>query len=95
VSEDVVTAVRAVVHGRVQGVGFRFFVEDLATRLGLTGFVRNVSNGRSVEVVAEGPRTRLEGLLAELRRGPQLAYVERVDVSWMAATGEYGGFGIR
>lgn len=93
--ESDVTAVRALVHGRVQGVGFRFFVEDVAANLGLTGFVRNRSDGRSVEVVAEGHRQRLESMLAELRRGPQLAHVERVDVSWMAPTAEYAGFSIR
>ena len=90
-AETNVAAVRALVRGRVQGVGFRFFVEDAAVGLGLTGFVRN----RSVEVVAEGPPHRVESLLAELRRGPPLAHVERIDVSWMAPTGEYGGFVIR
>jgi acylphosphatase len=88
-------AVHALVYGRVQGVGFRFFVEDAATGLALRGYVRNRSDGRSVEVVAEGPRHRLESLLTELRQGPQLARVERVNVTWMAATGEYHGFDVR
>jgi acylphosphatase len=61
---------RAVVYGRVQGVGFRFFVQDEAAKLGLTGYARNLSNGRSVEVVAEGPTPALDRLLASLRRGP-------------------------
>lgn len=86
---------RALVRGRVQGVGFRFFVEAQATALGLQGFVRNLSNGTAVEVVAEGSMPDLETLLVALRRGPQLAYVERVDVSWAAATGEYASFSIR
>jgi acylphosphatase len=94
-SENDLAAVRALVHGRVQGFGFRFFVEAAALELDLTGFVRNRSDARSVEVVAEGPRERLEGLLEELRRGPPLARVDRVDVSWMAVTGEYTGFTIR
>jgi acylphosphatase len=88
-------AIHAIVHGRVQGVGFRFFVEDAAAGLGLNGYVRNRGNGRSVEVVAEGPRARLEGLLDALRRGPPASYVERVDITWMAATGEYQRFAIR
>jgi len=86
---------RALVRGRVQGVGFRFFVEAQASALGLTGFVRNLSNGSAVEVVAEGPMATLETLLAELRKGPPLAYVERVDVSWAAPTGDHTGFQVR
>jgi acylphosphatase len=86
---------RAVVHGRVQGVGFRFFALDEAAKLGLTGYARNLSNGRSVEVVAEGPTSSLDALLASLRRGSSMSYVERVDASWGEALGEYQGFAVR
>jgi acylphosphatase len=86
---------RAVVHGRVQGVGFRFFAQDEAAKLGLTGYARNLSNGRSVEVVAEGPTASLDRLLASLRRGPSMSYVEKVDASWGEALGEYHGFSVR
>jgi acylphosphatase len=86
---------RAVVHGRVQGVGFRFFVQGEATKLGLTGYTRNLSNGLSLEVVAEGPTPSLDRLLASLRRGPSMAYVEKVDASWGEALGEYHGFAVR
>jgi len=86
---------RALVRGRVQGVGFRFFVEAQANALGLKGFVRNLSNGTTVEVVAEGPISDLETLLSALRQGPGLSYVERVDVSWAAATGDYTSFHVR
>jgi acylphosphatase len=79
----------------VQGVGFRFFVLDRATALGLSGYTRNLSNGETVEVVAEGPLPALEALLAHLRHGPPLAHVDRVDVSWAAPTGEYEGFRVR
>jgi acylphosphatase len=92
---DEILALHALVYGRVQGVGYRFFVEDIAAGLGLTGYVRNRNDGRSVEVVAEGARARLESLLAELRRGPQLARVDRVNATWMAPTGEYRGFAVR
>ena len=85
----------AEVRGRVQGVGFRFFVQDEARRLGLGGYVRNLPDGRRVEGVAEGPRADLEVLLAALRRGPPDAYVERVSADWRPATGEFVGFGIR
>jgi acylphosphatase len=86
---------RAYVHGRVQGVGFRFFVQDHAAVLKLTGYTRNLPDGRTVEVVAEGERPALERLLDALRRGPPGAYVERVDAGWEPATGEFRAFGIR
>lgn len=94
-SETETQTLRALVRGRVQGVGFRFFVEAQAVALGLKGFVRNLSNGSAVEVVAEGEMPELETLLSALREGPPLAYVERVDVSWAAATGDYASFSIR
>jgi acylphosphatase len=86
---------RAVVHGRVQGVGFRFYVLDEAANLGLTGYARNLSNGRSLEVVAEGPTPSLDRLLATLRRGPPMSHVEKVDASWGEALDEYDGFSVR
>ena len=85
----------ATVRGRVQGVGFRFFVEDRARDLGLAGYTRNLPDGRTVEVVAEGGRAALERLVAALRQGPPGSYVERVDTAWEPATGESRGFGIR
>jgi acylphosphatase len=88
------TALRAIVHGRVQGVGFRYFVLEVATGLGLTGYVRNRPDG-SVEVEAEGSRDSLELLLAELRRGPSLSHVERVAESWSEAASAFTGFGVR
>ena len=75
---------RATVHGRVQGVFFRDFTLAHARALGLAGWVRNVSDGVSVEVLAQGNRPALEELLAHLRRGPHGAHVERVDVEWGA-----------
>jgi acylphosphatase len=92
--EDV-AALRAVVLGRVQGVGFRDFVESRARSLRLTGYVRNGADGRSVEVVAEGPRDSLERLLDHLRSGPRMSRVDGVDVKWSEATGDYSDFGTR
>ncbi len=83
----------AIVHGRVQGVGFRIFVARRADRLGLTGWVANEPAGR-VRCVAEGPRASLETLLGELRDGPPGAWVERVEPSWSVATGAFQGFDI-
>ena len=84
----------ATIEGRVQGVGFRAFVIDRATALGLTGWVRNRWD-RSVEVVAEGERAGLEKLLLALRRGPAAASVLRVDQDWEEPTGEFSRFGVR
>lgn len=84
----------AVVHGRVQGVGFRIFIARRARRQGLTGWVTNEPSGR-VRCVAEGDRVALEALLDELREGPPGAWVERVDAAWGMATGAFGDFDIR
>lgn len=81
----------AIVHGDVQGVGYRFFVQRQAAALGLRGYVRNLRDG-TVEVVAEGPRPALEQLVAALRRGPSAAEVTTVDVTWSAAVGAFSNF---
>lgn len=80
--------------GRVQGVGFRFFVLRLADELDLTGWVANEPDG-SVRVVAEGPRAALEALRDRLEVGPPAARVERVVARFGPATGEFAGFGVR
>jgi acylphosphatase len=85
---------RAVLHGAVQGVGFRYFSRREALRLGLCGYTRNQSDG-SVEVVAEGDRTDLEAYLVRLRRGPVEAEVDWVDLHWHPAGGSFSGFEIR
>ena len=83
----------AVVRGRVQGVGFRWFVQELAASRELTGGVRNLRDG-SVEVDAEGLRADLEDFVDRLREGPFGADVTAVDVSWFEPTGTYTGFQI-
>ena len=65
------------VHGRVQGVGFRWWTRSRALELGLAGHAANLSDGR-VEVVAEGPREVCEQLLTALRSGSSPGYVKRV-----------------
>jgi acylphosphatase len=74
-------AVRILVRGHVQGVGFRYFTRDTARRLGLRGWVRNLRDGRTVEVQAAGPAEAVEKLVHELRVGPPGAIVTDVDVS--------------
>jgi len=78
-SEKVATqARRFVVRGRVQGVGFRWFVEREAHILGIAGWVRNKPDG-SVEVLAIGSRDQLTGLRSRLREGPRAARVDEVE----------------
>ncbi len=69
-----------IVKGRVQGVGFRWFVEREAQMLGLAGWVRNNPDG-SVEVLATGTREQVNGLHSKLRQGPRAARVDEVEVS--------------
>lgn len=80
---------RWLVSGRVQGVGFRYFVVREATGLGLRGWTRNLPDGR-VEVVAEGESARLDGLRAALQRGPRHAEVAGVEETQISD--EPGGF---
>jgi acylphosphatase len=76
----------AIVRGRVQGVGFRATTQHEARRRGLSGWVRNLSDG-SVEVDAEGERTHLESFLAFLHRGPLGAHVDAVESEWLVGEG--------
>ena len=84
-----------IVHGRVQGMGFRFFVLQQAVRLGLTGWVRNLAGGTAVEVLAEGDLVSLQELLAALHQGPDAAYVRDVKYHFSPAKGEFREFDIR
>jgi acylphosphatase len=84
---------RYLVSGRVQGVGFRFFVQNIARHEGLTGRVRNLPDGR-VEVVAEGDEASLIRLESALRQGPSHARVDGLEVDAAPVTGRYFEFGI-
>ena len=84
---------QAIVYGRVQGVGFRFYTQDTAAALGLTGWVANRYDG-SVEVVAEGGRIALERLLAALEQGPSMAHVDQVQHAFGPASREFKRFTI-
>ncbi len=81
----------AVVEGRVQGVGFRYYVRENANALELTGWVRNRWD-ESVEFLAEGERNKLERLLAFAQRGPKAAFVSEIKYEWQTATGEFTAF---
>jgi acylphosphatase len=77
-TEKAAQARRFLVRGRVQGVGFRWFVEREAHVLGIAGWVRNNADG-SVEVLAIGSREQLLGLQSRLRAGPRAARVDDVE----------------
>ncbi len=85
---------KAEIFGDVQGVGFRYFAESHARRLGLQGYVRNRYDG-AVEVEAEGDAPALERFLDLLRQGPRMARIQDVRVSWMPFRGDLGPFGVR
>ena len=84
----------AVVRGEVQGVGFRWAVQNQADRLGLTGYAENLPDG-SVRVQAEGDPDRLDQLEAFLHQGPRWAEVASLDSQRLPATGEFRQFEAR
>ncbi len=86
--------VHMVVSGRVQGVFFRGAAAQEARALGLSGWVRNLPDGR-VEIVAEGGRRNLEMLFAWAHQGPPAARVEEVEVEWSEYEGKLHGFEVR
>ena len=85
---------RAIVRGRVQGVGYRLWAQRRARMLGVSGYVRNLADD-SVEVVGEGSRETLELFLANLRRGPESADVRSIQETWDTCAGMSDRFEIR
>jgi acylphosphatase len=83
----------ALIEGRVQGVGFRYFVLEHANRLGLKGWVRNTYQG-NVEVIAEGCRDDLNQFLDLLNQGPRGAFITQVIQEWGSATSEFDHFAV-
>jgi acylphosphatase len=81
------------ISGRVQGVFFRAHTKELADELGLTGWVRNLPDGR-VEAVFEGEEDAVKEAIEWCKRGPPLASVEKVEVRYEQPTGEFRGFRI-
>jgi acylphosphatase len=89
-----IIAKRFIIGGRVQGVGFRFFVEDQAAVEGVHGYVRNLPDG-TVEALIEGDDESVLRVERALRRGPPGARIERVDVEQVPPSGRATGFSIR
>jgi len=86
-------AFHAIVHGMVQGVGFRYWALNAATAAGLTGWVRNLDNG-TVELLCEGPQSRLDQFAALLERGAPGSRVSRVELRPVVPRGTWEQFSI-
>jgi acylphosphatase len=88
-------AFKATVQGWVQGVSFRAFVVRHASRLGVSGYVRNTREGL-LEVIAEGDTDKLEELISYLKQGPPAARIDNLEIIWQSEqTGKYSGFTIK
>ena len=85
-------SLRAEVRGKVQGVSFRYFVVEKAQSLGLKGYVTNLPDPSSLEVVAEGGRDEVEELLGHISHGPRWARVDEVEPRWSEALQAYTDF---
>lgn len=85
---------RFVIRGRVQGVGFRFFVQEAASTEGIAGWVGNLEDG-TVETYAEGDREAMDRFERHLRHGPSRARVDRVDREEHEPAGTLRGFQVR
>ena len=90
--QDILT-VNMVIIGKVQGVGFRYFVFRQAQELGIKGWVSNKSNG-NVEALAHGEKADLEQFIAKVKEGPSFSRVEDVSLNWVKEAGQYFGFEI-
>jgi acylphosphatase len=93
-SQNDIQELHAYVRGRVQGVGFRYYVVEKAQALGLRGYARNEHNG-GLEVLAQGPRPSLERLESLLWKGPSAAQVSDVQTTWRQPTQHLSGFHVR
>ncbi|NLZ43335.1 MAG: acylphosphatase [Clostridia bacterium] len=82
-----------IVHGRVQGVGFRYYVQEKAYLYGIRGWVKNRFDG-TVEIEAEGEEENFRLFLESVREGPRFAYVENLEINKMADLKNYERFAI-
>ncbi|HEX6177208.1 MAG TPA: acylphosphatase [Thermoanaerobaculia bacterium] len=82
------------IHGKVQGVGYRFFATRVARRLGLKGTVQNLRDG-SVEAVVEGEKSTIDEWIEELKEGPRYAEVSRIDQEVKDFSGRLPDFDVK
>jgi acylphosphatase len=88
-------SIRVLVHGRVQGVYFRNFTSQKAVESGLYGYVKNLPDGKTLEVYAEGDKAGLEKLISHLKTGSPGAVVEKITISHGDFSGSYNSFDIK
>ena len=86
-------SVHILVAGRVQGVGFRYFVKNLAVELRVTGWVRNRFDER-VEILAQGTAANLAGFISAVRIGPQAAFVTELETDWLIMDIQFDRFSV-
>ena len=86
--------IRAIVSGKVQGVGFRMYTQHKARQLGVTGYVRNLSNG-DVEIIATGEAQAIDALIKWAESGPPSARVNHLDIEVITDVEEFTDFAIR
>lgn len=91
--QKIINCFHGIIHGRVQGVGFRVFTREAARRHDICGWVRNLSNG-CVEVHAVGDEIALTEFLTEVYQGPVLSHVAHIDLDWQATGEEFSSFDI-
>ncbi|RLC32703.1 acylphosphatase [Candidatus Woesebacteria bacterium] len=84
------TRAHVFIQGRVQGVFYRVWVCTQAEGLGLTGWIKNLTDGR-VEAVFEGPKDKVEEIISKCKIGPSVAGITHVDIKWEKAKKEYAG----
>jgi acylphosphatase len=89
-----VQKVKISIFGRVQGVFFRALTKEIADKLGIKGYVKNLADG-SVEVVAEGPEGKIMELVEFCKKGPIGAKVEKIEIKFCDASGKFHDFEIR
>lgn len=87
------TRVHVKLYGKVQDVGFRFFINRKASGAGLVGWVRNADG--FVEVVLEGEKETIKNCMEECRKGPMFSKIEKMDIDWKPPTGEFTRFEVR
>lgn len=85
------SAVKIIVSGRVQGVGYRYFIARIASELELKGYVKNLFTG-DVEIIAEGRKEFLEGLIEKAELGPMGATIKTCKVEWLDFKKKYDKF---
>lgn len=91
--EDKVVRAHVYIQGSVQGIGYRYWTRGQARKLRLTGWARNLSDGR-VEAVFDGPQKSVEEMIKRCRKGPMFAGIKHIDIIWEETKGEFKDFEI-